>query len=273
MYFRPDAALQSETTYTVTIAASAAAENGVTLGSDYIFSFTTAAALPKEAPQVVSTYPQNGESGVLTSVTVQVTFNTLMDHASVEAAFKMVDQYGSGVAGQFSWKEQVSQEPVKGAASEGSSTLCFTPDAPLQEGTGYTVTIFKSAMSQEAVQMENDYSFSLTTESAAPQEAPQVVQTYPKDGEADVPTSVIIKISFNVPMDEASVKGAFQMMDEFGTPVPGQLFWNSSQDLGFTPDQLLSLGTKYTVTIFKSAKSQEGVPMENDYSFSFITAK
>ncbi|MCK9285122.1 MAG: ice-binding family protein [Rhodocyclaceae bacterium] len=100
--YTPTVALAASTTYTATItttatdiALNALAGNQALLpaASDYVWTFTTAAALIPPAPiTVISTNPDVGAGGVCPNATVNATFNASairMDDASVAANFSV----------------------------------------------------------------------------------------------------------------------------------------------------------------------------------------
>jgi uncharacterized protein YfaS (alpha-2-macroglobulin family) len=120
--FYPDPALAGGTTYNVTVNTSLTATDGTPLESTSNWSFVTA------QPRVVSVEPADAAASVFLDATVQVVFNQVMDPASVEANFSLLDPAGQAVDGEFSWDISVS-------------TLVFTPTVLLERGASYTMLL------------------------------------------------------------------------------------------------------------------------------------
>ena len=129
---------------------------------DYSWSFTTDSG-PSTPPQVVEpTAPFNGETNVVASTNIVITFTEAMNEASVESYFSI----SPAAAGAFSW-------------NPGSTILTFNPNPDLSTTTTYTVTIDGLAEDQEAETLDgdydgtsegsptDDYSFSFTTEAGS----------------------------------------------------------------------------------------------------------
>lgn len=95
-------------------------------------------------PNITSTNPSNGATGVSVSTTISVTFSEEMDHSSVETAFTT----NPSVAGTFSWNGTV---------------VSFAPSQSLNEATYYTVTISANARSSNGLNLAADYVFGFTT--------------------------------------------------------------------------------------------------------------
>jgi hypothetical protein len=95
-------------------------------------------------PNITSTSPSNGATGISTSTVISITFSLEMDHSSVESAVSI----NPAVTGIFSWN---------------GTTVTFTPSAVLNEGTSYTVTISSAASSSSGLNLTSNYVFSFTT--------------------------------------------------------------------------------------------------------------
>ncbi len=85
---------------------------------------------------------------------------------------------------------------------------------------------------------------------------------------ANVPAYDSIKVSFNTPMDAASVFGAFKVSPQ----VNGKLTMNPDfTEWTFSPDTLLGWSTKYTITIDTSAATLLGIHFDTPFSYEFTT--
>jgi hypothetical protein len=94
---------------------------------------------------------------------------------------------------------------------------------------------------------------------------PAVVRTVPEDG-GSAPANTAIVVSFNEPMNEDSVRNAFEMEPQAG----GVFSWNGTE-MTFLPDHGLTPDVTYQVTIRESAADAAGNRLPQDYSWSFTT--
>src|SRR5688572_15029932 len=92
------------------------------------------------------------------------------------------------VAGKFRWS--------------GTTTLIFTPDAPLPYATEYTVTIDKSAKSISGKTLDQPYSWKFTT---------PTVQLRSADWYRKKNGAVVIGLRFNQPVDAAALLPHLQL--------------------------------------------------------------
>ena len=100
---------------------------------------------------------------------------------------------------------------------------------------------------------------------------PQVIGRTPKGGQ-DLPRSGSVEITFDQPMDEASVAAAWRVTGENGKPVKGKVEWPTSRSLRFTPAQPLETGVIYRASLGAEAKSARGLALPDPLSFEFSTA-
>jgi len=97
---------------------------------------------------------------------------------------------------------------------------------------------------------------------------PKVESTDPRDGETGVGTTRHISIMFSEAMDRESVEMAFRT----DPPVSGAFLWSADdREVTFTPDSPLAPNTTYNVSLGTEAESEEGVPIDDMYEFSFTT--
>ncbi|MDO9088627.1 MAG: ice-binding family protein [Burkholderiaceae bacterium] len=142
--FTPAAPLAASTNYTVTVnttatdlAGNALAGNQAALpaASNYVWSFTTAAAVPAANVSVLSTNPLANATGICPAATVNATFNVpsglRMDPASITSAVFTVT--GPGLT------SVVAASVLLDGGTGRIAT--FTPQAPLVAGVQYTATV------------------------------------------------------------------------------------------------------------------------------------
>ncbi|WP_415855300.1 DUF4082 domain-containing protein [Sinomonas sp. G460-2] len=146
--FTPSANLAYNVTYTATVS-GATNSTGQTMASAYSWSFTTLASPP--APNVSSTNPAPGATGVAVNVVVGATFSQDVTASSVQ--FVLKDPTGASVAGSAAY-------------SSATTTATFTPSANLAYNTQYTATV--SGATNSTGQTMSPYSWSFTTTASCP---------------------------------------------------------------------------------------------------------
>ncbi len=134
----PGAVLESDTLYTATITTAATdltdnalAGNQAPLpaASDYVWMFTTSAALDVIAPTISSTNPVDGASNVALNSSINATFDKAMDQSTINATtFTVQGVSGPALAGTFSYDAV-------------ANVTTFTPSSNLTAGAVYTATI------------------------------------------------------------------------------------------------------------------------------------
>ena len=96
---------------------------------------------------------------------------------------------------------------------------------------------------------------------------PEVLDFFPKDKAAWVPTDSNISVTFDLAMDKSATESAFKI----SPPTTGSFVWNGSQII-FDPAGELAPETTYKIGINSSAKSLLNTDMGADLNFSFKTA-
>ncbi len=85
------------------------------------------------------------------------------------------------------------------------------------------------------------------------------------------PLNPEIKLTFNQPMDQASVEANFSLIGPDGA-VPGKITWDEDLTiLTFTPDSLLPRNTSYTLTLNGQAQARGGSQLGESLSAEVIT--
>jgi hypothetical protein len=131
--FTPTSNLAANTLFTATIKIGAQDLAGVGLASNYVWTFTTGAAVVVVPPEVVSTVPANAAAGVPLNQAVSATFSVGMNPLTITTGtFTLVGPGGIGVNGT------VAYDPLNFIAT-------FTPIAPLTAGTSYTAMVTDGA--------------------------------------------------------------------------------------------------------------------------------
>ena len=129
--FSPASALSVKTEFTATITTGAADLTGIAMGANFVWSFTTGAAVDAVAPTITGTNPASAVLSVPLNKTINATFSKPMNPVTITSA-----TFSLAVAG-------VGGVPVDGTVTYDptSQIATFRPAANLIAGTQYTATI------------------------------------------------------------------------------------------------------------------------------------
>ncbi len=182
------------------------------LEDDFEWTFTTV------TPAVIGSIPAGGDIYVSPTPVISLTFNQPMDHQSVVENFILEDlSTGEVMPGEFTWTEGPLKQPTgqddydgyydyeydegEGPEAIGVETVAFIPDVTLDFDTAYRFTLPKGTKGKiDQAETQNDFSASFTV---IPY--PQIVDTYPVDGDELVEPWANLEITFNGPMNPRSL--------------------------------------------------------------------
>jgi hypothetical protein len=134
--FTPTSNLAPSTLFTATITTGVTDLAGDALATNYVWTFTTGAAVVVTPPELVSTVPANEATGVPLNQAVSATFTKAMNPLTITTAtFQLYS--GTGLGGT-AITGTVSYDPINFIAT-------FTPTAALVAGTTYTATVTNGA--------------------------------------------------------------------------------------------------------------------------------
>lgn len=247
--FTPSAPLLQDTTYTATITTGAKNTAGVSLSNNYVWTFRSGSLL---APTVILTDPANNETGVALNKVVTATFSEAMNPSTITSTSFLLRQGAT---------------PITGTVSYSGTTASFTPTANLSSGLVYTATITTVATNLAGTSLANDYVWTFTTLSLP---APLVISTDPADGATAVFVDKVVRATFNMTMNGATLNALTFTLRRGATPVPGVVAYSAST-ASFTPNSDLLANTVYTATITTGAQSMTGVGLASDYVWTFTT--
>jgi len=146
----PTSDFNAETLYTVTITSAATSALGISLASDYSWSFTTAAAVDTTSPTVSLTYPLASAANFALNRNITVEMSEALAPATVsETSFSLSN--GSTL--------------IAGSINLTGKSLTFDPDNNLAASTLYTATL-TTALTDLAIPanaMVSNYVWSFTT--------------------------------------------------------------------------------------------------------------
>ncbi len=243
--FKPTLALSAGKTYTATITTGAKDLSGVSIVSNYIWTFTTAIN-----PIVVSTDPANNAIGVPLNKVITASFSDIMDPTTISNSTFLLKQ-GANV--------------ISGTVTYTGVTASFNPSSNLLPGTLYTATITTGAKNLLGNSLASDYVWSFTTANA-----PTVILTDPLNNATNVKVNKIISATFSVQMDANTITTSTFLLKEGANSITGVVNYSGTKAT-FTPSANLLPNTKYTATITTGAKDLAGTPLGSDYVWSFTT--
>jgi hypothetical protein len=247
----PAASLASSTAYTATITTGAEDLEGTALVSNYVWTFTTAAAPIVTAPTVISTIPLSAAMSVPLNQIVSATFSMAMNPATISSAtFKLTGPGSTAVSGLVAY------------AAVGN-TLTFTPTANLAPSTLYTGTITTGAQNLAGTALASNYVWTFTTGTAVAVIPPELVLTVPANAAITVPLNQAVSATFSEAMNPLTITtGTFQLTGPGATAIAGTVSYDAINFIAtFTPTALLTAGTTYTATVTNGATDLAGNPL------------
>lgn len=278
--FTPTAPLAFNTVYTATISAAVTDAAGNKLSGNqavfpaagnYVWSFTTGAALDTLAPRITSTVNANGSSGVAVNTRIGAFFSEAMDPQSVNAQSFSVTQ---------------GTTPVAGTISYSGVAASFTPASALAVNTRYTMTVTSAATdlagnklsgNQVVFPAPGSYTWSFTTGAAPDTTAPTVAPTDPLNNATGVEQNKTLTATFSEAIDPLTITNATFTLKQGTTPVSGTVTYLGTT-ASFMPSAPLLAGTEYSATISRNVTDIAGNKLAGnqaaspgDYGWSFTT--
>ena len=215
--------------------------------SDYVWTFTTGSR-----PTVTATSPANNATGVFLNKVVTATFSVPMDPLTLTATTFTLKQGTVSIAGAITYT---------------GSTASFTPTNPLIAGTLYTATITTGAKNTVGTALANNFVWTFTTGTVA---EPTVISTDPLNLATGVALNKVVEATFSEAMDPLTITASTFTLKIGTTVVAGAVSYAGTTAM-FTPSSNLLGGTTYTATVTTGAKNVGGVPLKNDFVWTFTT--
>ncbi len=254
--FTPASSLALSTKYTATITTGAEDMYGNSLASNFVWSFTTGAALCLAPTSPVSVSPPNSSVGICADTVIAATFPQAMDPTTINTTTFTL---APGVTGT------VTHDTT-------DKIFTFTPSANLALSKVYTATITTGAKDPSGNALASNYVWTFTTAAAtctAPP-PPTVLSVTPPNGAVGVCLNTVITATFSEAMNPVTIN-----ITTF-TVAPGVTGTVSLDGTGkiaaFTPSSNLAASTTYTATITTGAQDVSGNSLAAHYVWSFTTA-
>lgn len=202
-------------------------------------------------PKVVTTNPVNGSVQVPLNQVVSVTFNVPMNPATINGVSFVV----SGSAA------------ITGTITYSGVTAYFKPSVQLLPNTTYTVRLTTGVRDKSGSALQNDYTWSFSTGTMV---WPTVIATDPVNNVSGVVLNKVVTAEFNMGMDAATINTTTFTLKNGSVDLPGTVSYSGSTAV-FAPSANLLPNTLYTATISTAVKSTAGIPLANNYVWTFRT--
>jgi hypothetical protein len=249
--FTPALRLPLETDFVVTIAPRVRDVAGNVMEQPDELAFVTVGH-----PTVVASQPAPDAADVPLAAPIVLTFSTLMDTASVEAALTMLPA-------------------VELTSTWSGEQLTLTPVERLVEGTRYTVSLSQDARDSAGTPLEQPYSLSFR----AVRSGLAATTQFPADGTEGISVSTPIGLVFDRDLDpdsldpgrftiEPNVSGSLVVM-----PAPGAAGMRQPgiRLLRFQPSSALQPNTTYAVTMDPGLTGSDGSALAAPLSWRFTS--
>jgi len=259
--FTPSAPLASLTTYTATITTGAKDTFGNAVAANFNWTFSTADVTPPTILLPIS--PAANATNVLTNTAVNITFSEGMDATTINTT-------------NITVKNTATSALVAGVVSynAGTHVATFTPNVPLANGTGYTVTVTTGVKDAAGNALASQFTSTFSTAAASDTTPPTVTSTAPPDAQTVVGVSTIITATFSEAMNASTIDGTTFTLKTTsgGTPVTGTVTYNAGTfSATFTLTSPLANSTNYTATITTGVKDVSGNALAANKVWAFTT--
>ena len=247
----PASNLAFSTSYTVNVTSGAKdlANNGLVPFSS---TFTTAAQPDLTAPTVTNVTPLNAATNVAVASNVVVTFSEAMNATTITGStFTLTPTAGgSAITGTI-------------AMSGGNTVATLDPTSNLAMGTSYTVNVTNGATD---VAGNGAVPFNSTFTTIPPDvTAPTVTVISPADRSVNNSTTAQVRVTFNEPIDPATVNATTFSVKEFlplGATLNGTRTYESATNtIVFTPSVPYKNHESYAVKVTTGVKDIAGNPL------------
>jgi alpha-2-macroglobulin len=255
--FEPAVTLSRESQYEVVIDNSARNIEGEPMLEPVTFDFETVGYL-----EVSEVQPGPGSVGVDPETLVTVVFNRpVVPLTGVEQQSDLPDplSFDPPVEGEGAWLS--------------TSIYQFKPEPALQPATAYTARISGEINDTLGAPLEDRYAWTFTTV------PPTMIAWSPRSRADHVGPSEVISVTFNQPMDRASVEAAFSLRVN-DRSIQGSFAWRGGdsivdpESMIFTPDDPLPRNATGQVVIDMSAHARDSqVSLAQAVGWDFDTVR
>jgi uncharacterized protein YfaS (alpha-2-macroglobulin family) len=249
--FKPSQTLQAGASLKMGVNTGAQTATGVAFTSDEIFSFNVADFLHP------SQYlPADGSIDISVDAAVVANFDQPVvplgaDPETLPVGFTLDPQ----VDGRGEWLN--------------TSTYIFTPEPALAGGTSYNVSINPNltSIAGTSLQQADGMPLAWTFTTAKP----RLLEISPST-ETPLPLDLAMTLTFNQPMDQASLEANFMLTSEAGD-VPGSFAWSDDlRSVTFTVSERLARNTSYWLRLSGDTTALGGTPLGEFWDVEMVSA-
>ncbi len=249
--FKPSQPLEAGASLRMGVNTGARAANGVAFAEVKNFSFNVADALhPRQF------LPDDGSVDISVDAAVVVSFDQPVvalgaDSATLPAAFTLAPE----AVGHGEWLN--------------TSTYIFYPEPALAGGTTYQVSLNTDLVSVAGTRLVQAngalLGWSFTTAK------PRLLEISPST-ETPLPLDLEMTLTFNQPMDVASVEANFALATADET-LPGSFEWaDDLRAVTFTPNERLARNSSYWLRLAGTTLALGGTPLDVDWDVEMVSA-
>jgi hypothetical protein len=202
-------------------------------------------------PIVIATSPTNGQLNVPLNQIITVTFNEEMNPETIDLESFTI----------------IGTSALSGIISYSGDTATFTPNANLTPNTTYVGTVTTAVKDLNGNALQENYTWSFTTGATL---QPRVLATSPTSNETNVVLNKVIKATFNMPMNPASINNVTFTLKQGTNNIQGVVTY-VGKNAYFNPNNNLSPNLVYTATITTGAENTATIAIASNYVWSFTT--
>lgn len=261
--FVPSQEFDRSKVITTTLSSEIADTQGNRMSQEYIWNFTTRSLTEEERtpPSVTATEPQNGATDIPLGTNILAQFSKQLNPETINSnTFYVQNENGSIVSGSVSY-------------IDSTTTVKFNPAGLLRDGTEYTATITIDIEDLLRNSPAQNHTWTFTTKEID-RSPPFVVSTNPRDKERNVDDNIGITVTFNEPMDPATISTeTFILYESRSTGyrrISGSVDY-ADHTAHFTPHQKLRDKENYIVFIYASVTDIAGNMLDERYRWNFVT--
>lgn len=247
--FTASSKFADNTTYEARVTTGVKDLIGNALQQDYVWAFSTGTTL---LPVLISTSPNNLETGVAFNKVITATFSVPMDQSTINGTSFTLKNAGVTVLGSVS--------------GTGTGAI-FTPNAALNPFTVYTANITTAVKNEDGSALAKDTTWTFTTAD----NIPAVLTTDPTKAATLVPLNKTVSVIFNMAINPATITATSFTLKRSGVSVNGVVGYTGTTAT-FNPNNDLLSNTVYTATIKATVKNTNGTALVKDTVWTFTTA-
>lgn len=213
---------------------------------DSFFTFQNVKLVSVLPPRVLSSFPAQGQTGVLPNATLTLSFSRPLLQSSVGGNVYLLDPAGKKVAGTIAWPN--------------SQVISFKPDSLLLMDTSYTFVVgsqvqdvFGHSFDGNGDGTPGDSLIIAFRTRTADVTAPVTLSVFPEDNAVISSENHVINITFNEPLNPATVTTSNLALLEIGASlIPLSLRYveaNNRGAINVYPSQALQPGKSYRIRV------------------------